>query len=336
MRRMVFLAPGKLEWREAPDPEIEGPDEAIVSPTVMGRCDLDALYLAGRVPLAAGEPIGHEIIGTVVDLGETAARRFRIGQTVIVTAQIACGSCGCCLAGLTGRCERVPFGASYGMGRAGGYGGAVGERVRVPFAGGMMVPLPSGCRPETMIGLADMSADAWRAVGPPLAARPGGSVLVVGGMVPVIGIFATGLARALGAGRVVYVDADASRRDAAAAYGADVAEHVEAVGSGFDVVVDAAGDAARLVLAVRACAPEAILTSVAPPFVPPDLPMAEMYWKGLTYTIGRPNCRPGCEHALHAWASRGFDPSIVGPKLFAFDDAPEAWIDLAIYVAVTR
>ena len=117
MRRMVFLAPGKLEWREAPDPEIEGPDEAIVSPTVMGRCDLDALYLAGRVPMAAGEPIGHEIIGTVVDLGETAARRFRIGQTVIVTAQIACGRCGRCLGGLTGRCENVPFGASYGMGR---------------------------------------------------------------------------------------------------------------------------------------------------------------------------------------------------------------------------
>ena len=157
---MVIQASGKLEWREAPDPEIKGPDEAIVAPTVMGRCDLDALYLAGRVPMGAGEPIGHEIIRTVVDVGETAAPRFRIGQTVIVTAQIACGQCGRCPAGLTGRCESVPFGASYGMGRAGGYGGAVGERVRVPFAGGMMVPLPSGCRPETVIRLADMSADA--------------------------------------------------------------------------------------------------------------------------------------------------------------------------------
>jgi len=63
MRHVVFIGPGKLEWRETRDPLLQGPDEAIVRPIVVGRCDLDTMYVTGRMPLAGCEPIGHEIIG---------------------------------------------------------------------------------------------------------------------------------------------------------------------------------------------------------------------------------------------------------------------------------
>jgi threonine dehydrogenase-like Zn-dependent dehydrogenase len=337
MKRMVFVEPGRLAWEEVPDPLLQGPLEAIVRPLCMGRCDLDRLYLSGRAPLASGEPIGHEIFGEIVDLGEAAAAHFRIGQRVIVPAQISCGDCAQCRRGQTGRCERVPLGASYGMGRAGAFGGGVADLVRVPFARGMLVPLAATEDPVRLMGLADMATDAWRAVGPQLARRPGGTVLIVNGMVPVIGVYAAALAVCLGAGRVVYVDADAARRAAAADYGAEVAETVEAAGaSGFDIVVDAAGDAGLLLEAVRACGPAASLTSVAPPFASPTLPLGEMYYKGLTWEIGRPNCRHGHDPALHAWAAKGFDPSRIGPKRFRYEDAIEAWLDPALYVAVER
>ena len=335
---MIFIEPGKLDWEDVPDPTLHQAGEAIVRPLVMGRCDLDTLYIAGFVPLASGEPIGHEIIGEIIDLGDEAGLNFHIGQKVIVPAQVSCGSCRMCLAGETGRCEQVPLGASYGMGRDGGFGGAVADFVHVPFAKGMLVPLPDKVELPPLMGLADMATDAWRAVGPQLERRPGGTVLVMGGATPVIGIYAAALAVNLGADRVVYVDPDNSRCLVAADYGADTALLLDDVEHPtFDIVVDASGDTSRLQKAIHACGPAGQLTSIVPPITGPlELPTQEMYFKGIDWHIGRPNCRHGHEPALKAWSCQGFKPDKVGPKVYSFEDAVEAWLDPALYVAVKR
>jgi threonine dehydrogenase-like Zn-dependent dehydrogenase len=335
MRRAVFVGPGQLAWRDAEPPHLQGPGEAIVRPLVVGRCDLDGLYLSGRMPLAAGEPIGHEIIAEIVELSDDVTR-LRAGQRAIVAAQISCGQCKRCRAGHTGRCAAVPFGASYGMGRAGNFGGGLSELLRVPFADAMLVPIPASVDPAAIIGLADMATDAWRAVAPPLRDRPAATVLVLGGMTPVIGIYAAGLAVALGAAAVDYVDSDPVRRQRAAGYGARVLDSIDAGEPAYDIVVEASGSAALLLAALRRIAPEAVVTSVAPAFVGPELPLLELYGKGVTYQVGRPNCRAGHDGALHAWAARGFDPNLVAPRLWRFDDACEAWVDPAMYVAVSR
>ncbi len=335
MRHVVFIAPGKLEWRETVDARLQSPDEAIVRPVVIGRCDLDRLYLAGHMPLAEGEPIGHEIIGEIVDLGERASRTFRIGQRVIVAAQISCGECASCKRGSTGRCTSVPFGASYGMGRAGNFGGALAERIRVPYATAMLVPLPDMLEPATAIGIADMATDAWRAVGPALADRPSGRVLVTAGPCPVISLYAAGLAVCQKAGIVDYVDPDLSRQAIARAYGANAFGSIAETSGAYDVIVDGASDASVLVEAVNRCSPDAIVTSIAPPFTAPALPMLAMYHKGITWRVGRPDCRAGHDDAIDACLHRGFRPELVGPKLFRFDDAIEAWLDPALYVAVS-
>jgi len=335
MQRMIFIEPGRLDWENIVAPILQGTNEALVRPKIMGRCDLDSLYLSGRMPMATGEPIGHEIIGEIIDLGENAAKHFKIGQTVIVPAQISCGICRMCCAGETGRCEAVPLGASYGMGRAGDHGGGVSELVRVPFATGMLVPIPEDADHTSMMGLTDMATDAWRAVGPQLEARPGGTVLVMGGAVPVIGIYAAALALSLGASRTVYVDTSDRNRKAASAYGAETYTDLEEVSTAsFDIVVDAAGETDLLLAAIHACGPAAHLTSVAPPFKAPDLPLMEMYYKGLNYTLARPNCRHGHAPVLSAWSCCGFKPDLIGPKVFKFEDAIEAWLDPALYVAV--
>lgn len=335
MLHLVFLSPGKLEWRETPDARLQGDDEAVVRPLVIGRCDLDRLFLAGHVPLASGEPIGHEIIGEVIDLGERAGRHFTLGQRVIVAAQISCGTCAACRRGATGRCSSVPFGASYGMGREGNHGGALSERIRVPFAASMMVPLPAGADATHMIGLADMATDAWRAVGPQLSARPAARVLVTSGPCPVIALYAAGLAVSLGASLVDYVDADEARCTIARRYGAVTFRSITEADGPYDIIVDGAFDAATFVASVDRCAPDALITSVAPPLTPPALPMQNLYHKGITWRLARPDCRAGHAGALDACAHRDFRPELVGPKIYSFREAIDAWLDPALYIAVS-
>jgi alcohol dehydrogenase len=336
MQYAAFIAPGKLEWREALTPVLQGAGEAIVRPVVVGRCDLDTLYVTGRMPLASGEPIGHEIIAEIVELG-TDVQRFTIGQRVIVAAQISCGQCSRCRLGLTARCESVPFGASYGMGRAGNFGGGLSDWMRVPYANAMLVPIPTSADPSVMIGLADMATDAWRAIGPSLKDKPGATVLVLGGATPVIGVYSAGMAVALGAGIVDYIDTNIHRREHAIAYGARAYEHIDLCEQrNYDIVVDASGSAAQLLAGLKRIAPEAVVTSVAPSATGPEFPLAELYMKGLTYKVGRPNCRAGHDGALHAWSACGFAPEKVQPLIRPFETACETWCDPSLFVAVNR
>lgn len=165
MRQLTFIKPGKLEWWDVPESKIRRPGEAIVRSIVVGRCDLDTGYVRGLAPLATGNAIGHECIAEVVDLGDEVTA-FKLGDRVVVSPQICCGTCSFCRRGLTGRCSAVPFAASYGMGREGNYGGAASDFVRVPYADAMLVRLPARSDPIKMIGAADAVLDAWRCVGP--------------------------------------------------------------------------------------------------------------------------------------------------------------------------
>ena len=336
MRHAVFVEPGHVAWREALDPRLQGPGEAIVRPLVVGRCDLDVAYLRGLLPMPAEAPIGHEIIGEVVDVGE-AVRGFAPGDRVFVPAQISCGACAHCRRGATGRCTSVPFAASYGMGRPGDYGGGLADLVRVPFAEAMLAPLPAGVDPVSLIGAADMAADAWRGMGPHLRERPGARVLVLGGMPPVIGLHAAGLARALGAGEVDYVDADPGRGAVARGYGARVlASAAEAAGA-YDVVFVAHPSRAALEAAFAAVAPAGVITSATPAIDgSPVLDTAALYHRGATWTIGRPDCRGAHDGTMHAWACCGFRPDLVPTTRVDWEDAPQAWASDALYVAAVR
>src|SRR5687767_9371491 len=106
MKQLTFIKPEKVEWREVPDSRVAGALEAVVVPLVIGRCDLDVGYVRGFIPLKEGEPIGHEMIGRVIDVGSDV-RSVKPGDTVVVPAQISCGWCINCRRGFTGRCVSV-------------------------------------------------------------------------------------------------------------------------------------------------------------------------------------------------------------------------------------
>lgn len=336
MRHAVFVSAGRVEWRETPDPQLGGDLEALVRPIVVGRCDLDVALVRGLMPMTTGAPIGHEIIAEVLTVGDKV-RRVRPGQTVFVPAQISCGDCGNCRRGLTGRCLSVPFAASYGMGRDGDFGGGLADIVRVPFADAMLSPAPAHANPVKLIGLADMASDAWRTVAPYLSQHPEARVAILGGDAPVIGLYAAGLAVAMGAPQVRYFDRDPRRLAVAASYGAETEADYEAEPGAYDIVVVANAAAKALVKAFELTAPGGHVFSVTPSLgEQPAFDTRPLYHRGVTWTIGRPDCRHGHDGALSAWANCGFCPDHVPTLEVAWDDAPEAWSSGELYVAAVR
>ena len=152
MRTLVFLEAGRLKWQEAPDAAIETADDALVRPLAVAACDLDVALLRGLTPFQGPFPIGHDFVGEVVAVGG-AVTGFAPGDRVIVPFQIGCGACACCRSGRTGSCQTVPPVSMYGFEPlGGGWGGALADLVRVPFAAHMLVHLPAGLEPAAVAG----------------------------------------------------------------------------------------------------------------------------------------------------------------------------------------
>jgi alcohol dehydrogenase len=201
----------------------------------------------------------------------------------------------------------------------------------------MLVPLPAGLAPAALASASDNLSDAWRAVGPALADEPGAEVLVVGGAAAgSIGLYAAGLARALGSARVVYVDADAKRCRVAEALGAETLAQAPKRLGPFAITVDSSAAPEGLALALRSTAPDGTCTSTAIYFgEQPALPLLEMYTKGITFRTGRVHAREAMPHVLELAASGAIDPQRVTTRVVAWDDAADAlrecdWTKLVI------
>jgi alcohol dehydrogenase len=329
MQALTYLGPRRLEWRERPEPELPSDQAALVRPRAVATCDLDALIVSGRAPFQAPFPLGHECVAEVVTLGD-AVRSLQPGQLVSVPFQISCGECPACLRGRTGNCRSVPFMSTYGFGPAvQTWGGFLADLVCVPYAEHMLVPLPSGLEPAAAASASDNISDAWRAVAPPLAEEPGAAVLVLGGAGPgSIGVYAAGLAVALGAESVLYIDPDAHRRSLAAALGAQTAPAAAGRIGPFPITVDASGDPAALKLALQATAADGVCTSAAIYFgEQPALPLLRMYTQCVTFKTGRAHVRPAMPRVLELLAAGRLDAAAVTTRLVPFAQATEALLE---------
>ena len=340
MRALTYAGPGELEWREAPAPELAGDAEALVRPIAVATCDLDDLIVAGGSPFPAPFAIGHEGVAEVLEVGDGVSA-VAPGDRVVVPFQVSCGSCDPCRADRTGHCASVPFASTYGFGFGDHYwGGFLTDSVRVPYADHMLVPLPVGVSAEAAASASDNIADGHRTVAEPLERWPGAPVLVIGGAgAASIGLYAAGQALALGAERVLYVDADAGRRAVAESLGAQTLDEIpERLDEAFPITVDASANARGLELALRSTAPDGICTSTGIYFDPkdqPTFPLVEMYVKNTTFLTGRPHVRGVMPKSLDLIASGRFDPTAVTSRIVAWDEAADAlaardWTKLVI------
>ena len=213
--------------------------------------------------------------------------------------------------------------AAYGFGPASGpWGGMIADRLRVPFADHMLVPVPVGVPAARVAAASDNLADAWRAVVPPLAVREGGSVLVLGGGAKSIGLYAAGLAVAHGASTVDYVDHNAERRAIAESFGARA--HREFHGS-YDVAVEATSRPDGLRRALRALGPGGVCTAVGYYLgTGTRVPLMRMYATDATLRLGVSHSRAVLPDLLAFVERTGFPAERVTTLSAPWDDAPAA------------
>jgi threonine dehydrogenase-like Zn-dependent dehydrogenase len=324
VEQLVLIEPGRAQWTDVPEPTLTGDVDALVRPIAVATCDLDTWINAGRFPLPLPYALGHEFVAEVLSVGDHVSS-VRPGDVVAVPFQINCGGCTWCRRGLTESCGTVPRGAAYGLGAIGGeeWGGAVTEVVRVPFADAMLLPLPSGVRPEVVASL-DNLPDGWRTVGPYLPDLDDKRALILGGAS--IGLYAVAVARALDAD-VVYVDDDPRRASIAAALGASVVgSGVEKLGR-FPVTVNTSASQRRLYLALTSTEPGGVCTDTGIYVEDVALPLWRMYTVGVRFVTARVSARTVLPAVLDLVASGRLDPSIATAMTASFADAPKAWSD---------
>lgn len=358
MRQLQLGRGGSLAWAEVEEPRIEDPSDAIVRPFIAGRCDGDTLPLhrpvsramqagialgaidpvvacvCGKVPFRGPFAIGHECIAEVLEVGD-GVEYLAVGQTVVVPWALSCGACAECRRGLTSKCSTMRAGgelAAFGFGPASGpWGGLVSDLVRIPHADHLLVGVPESVDPLRVASASDNLADAWRAVVPPLRARPGGSVLVIGGGAKSIGLYAAGLAVAHGAGRVEYLDEDPERRRIAESLGADALPPGGRRGQArsrdrFDVAVEASSRAAGLRRAIRSLAPGGACTAVGYYLASGTrVPLMRMYVTDATLRLGISHARAILPELLEFVARTGFAAENVTTVTAAWEDAPSAY-----------
>jgi alcohol dehydrogenase len=334
MRELRFIEKGKLEWREAADPNLEGDREALVRPVALATCDIDVAFVRGRFP-AQSFPFGHECVGEVTDVGD-GVEAVEPGDLVSVPFQISCGECDACSAGRTGNCESVPRLSTYGLPIGDDFGGFASDSVRVPYADAMLVPIPQGISPSAVASLSDNIPDAWRCVAPPLEERPGSPVLIALGAGS-IALYSVAIAVALGAERVDVVGGRDRDRELAAKLGANVLDEEFPDRAGFyPITVDASADPDGIACVLRSTDRDGYSTSIGIYFEPTPLPLLDMFTQGVTFVTGRPHVRPIMPEVLELIREGRFDPEPMTARKVAWNDAAEALSELRAKTVVER
>jgi alcohol dehydrogenase len=331
MRALLAAPGGRLRWREAPCPPAPGPDSAIVHPIAASTCELDCALALGATQLPLPLHLGHECVAEVLEVGERV-QNVKPGERVIVPFQISCGECAACRAGHTGSCVSVPPVSMYGFGLAGGHwGGAFSDRLAVPYADAMLVPLPAGIDPTVACGLSDNVCDAYRHIAPHLPELlerdPNAEVLIVsaqdsdsmfGGSVA---LYAGLVARALGARSVALADARSHIRAEAERLGLQALTPRELRRRApAPLVVDMSFDA--LPLALASTGPDGVCTSAGSLHGRARVPFLLMYGRNVTLHVGRTHARTHIPSVLELIAAGDLRPLDVSTRIASLEDAP--------------
>ncbi len=237
MLHVMIEGPGQVRVAEAPEPTVPGPGGAVVSVDATAICGSDMHFYDGDIDLGMGIPVGHEFLGTVLEVGPEA-KRFRVGDRVLTASVAGCGACDGCATGDPVRCVEGPKVFGSGM-----LPGGQATAVAVPAADFQLLRIPDGMDDEAALLLTDNLSTGW-AGAQRADIPPGGTVVVLG--LGAVGLCAVRSALAQGAARVLAVDPVAGRRDRAVDSGAEAVDGptVEAVleatgGRGADAVIDA-------------------------------------------------------------------------------------------------
>jgi alcohol dehydrogenase len=205
MRGVVYEDVRKVRVGDLPEPAIEEPTDAVVRITTAAICGSDLHFYTGKAPLLPGDPLGHEAVGVVEEVGSEVAG-VAPGDRVVVAFDIVCGECWFCARGQHSLC--VDF-RNLGAGTFGGnLGGAQAERLRVPNAEHNLLKIPAGMEDERALFVGDILTTG--VYGASIAGiSPGDTVAVIGA--GPVGFFAAQAARLHDPAQVAVLDLQEDR-----------------------------------------------------------------------------------------------------------------------------
>jgi len=328
MRAMVYHGPGQKAWEEAPDPEITDDGDAVVQVDTVTICGTDLHILEGGVPtVAKGRILGHEAVGTIVEVGE-GVHTCRPGDRVLVSCVSACGTCRFCREGHYGQCLA---GGGWILGHK--IDGTQADYVRVPFADNSLYTLPGGVPDEEILMLADILPTSYEVGVLNGKVRPGDVVAIVGA--GPIGLSAITGARLFSPSHIVAVDLADARLEAAKEFGADITVNnsredpliaIEELtgGLGADVTIEAVGVPATFELAVKLARPGGRIANIGVHGEPATLHLEEQWIRNITITTGLVDTY-STPTLMRLVTSRQVDARKFITHHFAMDEFPEAY-----------
>ena len=142
--------------------------DVLVAVEMSTICGSDVHTVQGRRSAPVPLVLGHESVGRVIATGDAGATAvdgtpLRIGDRVVWSVTISCGTCDRCARGLTQKCRTL---GKYGHDRVGAHGdltGAFGTHVQVR-AGTTIVRVPESLPASVLAPASCATATAWAAV----------------------------------------------------------------------------------------------------------------------------------------------------------------------------
>jgi threonine dehydrogenase-like Zn-dependent dehydrogenase len=217
MRANCWNGVKDLRVERVPDPTILNPRDAIIRVTSTAICGSDLHLYNGYIPtMLAGDILGHEFMGEVVEVGP-GVTNLQVGDRIVNPFPIACGACFFCESQQHSLCENSNpnawmaeklwghspaglFGYSHMLG---GYAGGQAEYARIPFADIGPIKVPEHLEDDQVLFLSDVFPTGYMAA-ENCNIQPGDTVAVWG--CGPVGLFAVASAFILGAERVIAID----------------------------------------------------------------------------------------------------------------------------------
>jgi threonine dehydrogenase-like Zn-dependent dehydrogenase len=329
MRAVTFQAPGEVLVQDVADPEILDSTDALVRIDASGICGSDLHIYHGRVQIEQGFTIGHEYVGTVLEVGADV-RDVAAGDRVLGCFQTACGRCWFCRRGWFHKCDSS---RTFGHGAAlGALQGTQAERALVPNADLVLRKVPEGMSDDVALFAGDVMGTGYHAVVE--SGLRGGDVAAVLGLGPV-GLCAVQAARAIGAAHVIAIDTVADRLAMAESFGAEGVHLTEADpraaaraatdGRGVDVCIDAVGDPRALELALRLTRKCGTVQAIGVYAERCEVHMGLLWIKALNLHSGHANVIGHVDSVVAMMSAGLLDPTALVTHHMNLEEAPEAY-----------
>ncbi|KAL3440836.1 GroES-like protein [Aspergillus insuetus] len=335
MKAVIYKAPNQISIEERPKPTILHPTDAIIRILHTTICGTDLHILAGDVATATpGRILGHEGVGIIDSLG-AAVHNFSVGDKVLISCITSCGTCHYC------RQRRMPSQCANGGGWILGNSidGTQADFVRVPHAAFSLHLLPSAIDERVAVTLSDTVPTAYECGIINGEIAPGSSVAIIG--TGPIGLMCLQMSkRMFGPSVVIVVGRGMRRVEMARGMGADhafsvldeggverVVEDAVAVsvgGRGFDVVIEAVGNAESFEMAQGLVGPGGTIASLGVFGCSCELRLEKLWHRNICLRTRLIDAVSTID-LLQMVEGGGIDPSFLVTHHFAFNDIEGAY-----------